>query len=136
MCGWYLAEGTIEPQWTIVFFPLVVCTMAVLGLACGMLFSAMTTKYRDLVFLLQFGVQLLMYATPVIYPSSQVPSRLEPLLSWNPLNALFEITRHGFLGAGEFSLAGIGYSILFTAVTFLVAVIVFNHVERTFMDTV
>jgi lipopolysaccharide transport system permease protein len=134
--GWYFWEGSIQPQWSIVLFPVVVCTMATLGLACGMLFSAMTTKYRDLVFLLQFGVQLLMYATPVIYPSSQVPARLETVLSWNPLNSLFEITRHGFLGAGQWSLAGLAYSIVFTASIFLIAVVIFNRVERTFMDTV
>jgi len=133
---WYYIQGSIEPQASIIFFPIVVATMATLGLACGMLFSAMTTKYRDLIFLLQFGVQLLMYATPVIYPFSEVPDRLRPILSWNPLNPLFEITRHGFLGAGEYSLTGLAYSITFSLITFLIALVMFNQVERTFMDTV
>jgi len=133
---WYYIQGSIEPQASIIFFPIVVATMATLGLACGMLFSAMTTKYRDLIFLLQFGVQLLMYATPVIYPFSEVPDRLRPILSWNPLNPLFEITRHGFLGAGEYSLTGLAYSIAFSLITFLIALVMFNQVERTFMDTV
>lgn len=133
---WYYIQGSIEPQASIIFFPIVVATMATLGLACGMLFSAMTTKYRDLIFLLQFGVQLLMYATAVIYPFSAVPDRLRPILSWNPLNPLFEITRHGFLGAGEYSLVGLAYSITFSLITFLIALVMFNQVERTFMDTV
>jgi len=133
---WYYVQGSIEPQASIIFFPIVIVTMATLGLACGMLFSAMTTKYRDLIFLLQFGVQLLMYATAVIYPFSEVPDRLRTILSWNPLNPLFEITRHGFLGAGEYSLTGLAYSITFSFITFLIALVMFNQVERTFMDTV
>ncbi len=133
---WYSADGQIAPHATMLLLPLVVLVMATLGLAGGMLLSAMSTKYRDLVFLMQFGVQLLMYATPVIYPVSEIPTRLKTILSWNPLSPLFEVTRHGFLGAGEYSISGLGYSMLFAIVMFIIAVIAFNHVERTFVDTV
>ena len=110
--------------------------MATMGLAFGMLFSALTTKYRDMVFLLQFGVQLLMYATPVIYPTSQMPPKIAAVLVWNPLAPLFEATRYGFLGTGSFSLPGIAYSATFAFSAFLVSTVIFNRVERTFMDTV
>jgi len=133
---WYFSEGQIAPQPTLLLLPFVVFLMAALGLAGGMLLSAMTTKYRDLIYLLQFGIQLLMYATPVIYPFSEVPDRLKVILSWNPLSPLFEVTRHGFLGAGEYSVGGLVYSLTFSFVLFFIAVVTFNRVERTFMDTV
>ncbi len=136
VAAWYYQQDAIHPNPTMLLFPVVVLTMALLSLGCGMLFSALTTKYRDLVFLLQFGVQLLMYATPVIYPFSEVPESIRPILSLNPLTPLFEVTRHGFLGAGEYTLLGLGYSIAFTAVTLLFAIVIFNRMERTFMDTV
>lgn len=110
--------------------------MATMGLGVGMLFSAMTTKYRDMVFLLTFGMQLLMYATPVIYPFSQMPASVAKYSAWNPLSPLFEATRYGFLGAGNFTYTGIAYSVTFAVVMFLVSTMVFNRVERTFMDTV
>lgn len=134
--AYYHQQDAIHPQASILLFPVVIATMAMLGLACGMLFSAMTTKYRDLVFLLQFGVQLLMYLTPVIYPFSVVPDSIRAILWLNPLTPLFEATRNGFLGAGEYSLTWLAYSIIFTAITFLIALVIFNQVERTFMDTV
>jgi lipopolysaccharide transport system permease protein len=127
-------QGTARIQASVLMFPILIVTMAIWGLGLGMLFSAMTTKYRDLVFLLQFGIQLLMYATPVIYPFSQIPSRLQPLLSWNPLSPVFEIARHGFLGAGTFSWTGIIYSLTSGILVFLFATIIFNRVERTFLD--
>ncbi len=133
---WYISSGEITAHATILYFPLVVLTMATLGLSGGMLLSAMTTKYRDLVFLMQFGVQLLLYATPVIYPFSEVPDHLKAILGWNPLNPLFEITRHGFLGAGQVSAADLGYSVSFAIALLGIAVITFNRVERTYMDTV
>lgn len=110
--------------------------MAAIGLGAGLLFTAATTKYRDMVFLLQFGVQLLMYATPVIYPASQIPGRIAEILKWNPLAAIFETARYGFLGTGSFSWFGLGYSVVFAAGLLLVAAAIFNKVERTFMDTV
>jgi lipopolysaccharide transport system permease protein len=133
---WYWWRGEIRPNAVALLFPLTVFTMATMGLGFGMLFSAMTTKYRDMVFLLQFGVQLLMYATPVIYPASQMPASVAKYLAWNPLSPLFEATRYGFLGAGNFTVLGIAYSVTFSVILFLCSTAVFNQVERTFMDTV
>ncbi len=129
-------KGEAYPKVTLLFFPLLVATMAVLGLGLGMLFSAMTTKYRDMAFLLQFGVQLLMYASPVIYPFSQIPTHLQPWFAWNPLSPIFETARHGFLGEGSFSPMGLAYSVAFAIGIFLISTLIFNRVERTFMDTV
>jgi lipopolysaccharide transport system permease protein len=134
--AWYLRAGDVKPNATILLLPVIILLMATMGLAFGMLFSALTTKYRDLAFLLQFGVQLLMYATPVIYPFSVIPGRFQGVLAWNPLVPLFETIRYSFLGAGAFSLGGIGYSIAFTVVALLISTVIFNRVERTFMDTV
>lgn len=134
--AWYWAKGEVQPNSAILLFPIIVFTMATMGLGFGMLFSAMTTKYRDMVFLLTFGVQLLMYATPVIYPFSQMPASVAKYLAWNPLAPLFEATRYGFLGAGNFTAPGIAYSVTFAVIMFLVSTMVFNRVERTFMDTV
>ncbi len=133
---WYFIRGEIQPNAAIMLLPFIVLIMATMGLAFGMLFSAMTTKYRDLIFLLLFGVQLLMYATPVIYPASQIPPQLAKILLWNPLAPLFEATRYGFLGVGSLSLLGIAYSAAIAIIAFLFSTVVFNRVERTFMDTV
>lgn len=134
--AWYIFHGDASPNLALLLLPLTVLIMATLGLAVGMLFSALTTKYRDLVFLLQFAVQLLMYATPIIYPASQMPPKIAAVLSLNPLSSLFEATRHGFLGVGTLSLGGIAYSAIFAVVAFFVSTVIFNRVERTFMDTV
>ncbi|MCM2371517.1 ABC transporter permease [Aporhodopirellula aestuarii] len=136
IAGYYYWRGEVHLQLTVLLFPLLVAIMAVLGLGLGMLFSAMTTKYRDMAFLLQFGVQLLMYASPVIYPFSQIPEKLQPLFAWNPLIPVFEAARHGFLGSGSVSPMGIAYSVLFSIGVFLISTLIFNRVERTFMDTV
>lgn len=132
----FCTTGQVQPNATALLLPVTILIMATMGLAFGMFFSAVTTKYRDMVFLLQFAVQLLMYATPVIYPSSQMPPRIAAVLAWNPLSPLFEATRYGFLGTGSFSLWGIAYSATFAVVTFLLSTVIFNRVERTFMDTV
>ena len=134
--AWYCWQGVVQPNATVLLLPLYVAIMALMGLGFGMLFSALTTKYRDMVFLLQFGVQLLMYATPVIYPASQMPPKIATVLAWNPLSPLFEAARYGFLGAGQFSVGGLTYSAAFTIIIFLISTAVFNKVEWTFMDTV
>lgn len=133
---WYVVNDQVHPNGYALLLPLTLAIMAAMGLAFGMFFTALTTKYRDMAYLLQFGVQLLMYATPVIYPSSQMPADVARFLQWNPLAPLFELTRYGFLGVGVFSLPGLAYSISFTIVAFLASAVVFNKVERTFMDTV
>lgn len=133
---WYWAQGQVQPNAAVFLMPALVAIMATFSLGLGMLFSALTTKYRDLVFLLTFGVQLLMYATPVIYPMSQLPPRIAQILKFNPLAPLIETARFGFLGTGSFSWGWLAYSAAVAAGVFLVSTLVFNRVEKTFMDTV
>jgi lipopolysaccharide transport system permease protein len=110
--------------------------MALLGLGLGMIISAMTTKYRDLAFLVTFGVQLLMYATTVVYPLSTADSGIRWIIEANPMTAVIETFRYGFLGNASFSWSGLGYSSIFTLIVLVFGVVIFNKVERTFVDTV
>jgi lipopolysaccharide transport system permease protein len=116
--------------------PLLVLIMSGLGLGFGIIVSSLTTKYRDLQNLVSFGVQLLMYATPIIYPLSTVPDNWKWLLLVNPLTPVVEIFRLGFLGVSSINPLFILYSILFTIAILLFGILIFNRVENTFMDTV
>ncbi len=122
--------------WAIALFPFIIFLMAALGLGTGMIISAMTTKYRDLAFLLTFGVQLLMYATTVIYPLSGVSEQYRWLIEANPMTALIETFRFGFLGKGSFSWASLAYSTGVTLLLLFVGIIIFNKVEKNFVDTI
>ncbi len=118
-------------------FPFLVLIMAGQALGVGILFSALTTKYRDLRFLLDFGVRLAMYATPVIFPLSSITGgRLRLVLLANPMTPIIEVFRLGFLGQGTLHWGWLGYSAGFAVVSLLVGAMIFNRVERTFMDTV
>ncbi len=134
---YFLAQGAaIQPNAAILLFPLLIILFAGLGLGFGLLITAMTTKYRDLVFLVQFGVQLAMYATPIIYPLSAVPPQYQWLVVLNPMTSLIETFKYSFLGQGVFSWTHLAYSAGFTVVLLLLSIIAFNRTERTFMDTV
>jgi lipopolysaccharide transport system permease protein len=133
---YYAYTGLIQPNWTVALTPLLVLMMAMLSLGLGMIFSALTTKYKDLVFLLTFGVQLLMYASPVVYGVSTVPAKWQWLMAYNPLTGLFEAFRYAYLGVGEWPMAAMGYTMAATSVIFLLGVFIFNKVEKSFMDTV
>lgn len=126
----------ISLHWTLLFFPVYILLMAMIGLGLGILFSALTTKYRDLSFLLTFGVQLLMYATPIIYPLSYTSGIMHQVLRWNPLTAIVENLRFSLYGIGAFDGIGLLYTTGFTGVVVFVGVLVFNRVEQSFMDTV
>ena len=118
-------------------FPLLVLVMAALSLGLGIVFSSLTTKYRDLRFLLDFGVRLLMYATPVIFPLSSITGgRWRLVLLANPMTPVIEAFRLGFLGQGMLHWGWLAYSAAFALVALLAGVVIFNRVERTFMDTV
>jgi lipopolysaccharide transport system permease protein len=122
-------------------YPLMIVLMAGLGLGSGMIISALTTKYRDLSFLISFGVQLLMYATPVIYPLSVVHEKfnnvlVKGILEYNPMSPIMEGLRLGLLGKGEMTLSSLCYAVGVTAVLLVIGTIVFNKVEKTFVDTV
>jgi lipopolysaccharide transport system permease protein len=133
----YSFKGTsFHPSWAICLFPLVVILMALMGLGAGMIISAMTTKYRDLAFLLTFGVQLLMYGTTVIYPLSAASPKYKWMIAANPMTTLIETFRFGFLGKGTFSWPSLGYSVGVTIILLMAGVVIFNKVEKTFVDTV
>jgi lipopolysaccharide transport system permease protein len=136
----YLSSDVhFSPNRYALLFPLLVVLMACLGLGLGMIISAMTTKYRDLIFLVTFGVQLLMYATTVIYPLSTALDKY-PTYAWiieyNPMTPIIETFRYGFLGKGSFSWQSLGYCASITFLIMVTGVIVFNKVEKTFVDTI
>ena len=134
---YYYSQGALfNITWAAALFPLIILLMAALGLGLGMIISAMTTKYRDLAFLVTFGVQLLMYATTIIYPLSAAPDRYRWLINLNPMTPIVETFRYGFLGKGSFSWASLGYSTAITFVILFFGIIIFNKVEKNFVDTV
>jgi lipopolysaccharide transport system permease protein len=110
--------------------------MALIGLGAGMIITSLTTKYRDLVFLLTFGTQLLMYATPIIYPMSKIPQKYQWLIQLNPLSSIIETFRFAYTGRGVFSWMALLLSSIFSIVLLFASMVVFNRVEKSFMDTV
>ena len=135
---YYLFQGAdLHPDllMIVVLTPVLLLLMALLGLGTGILVSSLTTKYRDLTFLLTFGVQLAMYATPVIYPMSSIPEKYRPLIEANPMSAIIESFRAIYLG-GPIPWPQLGISAAVTAVLLLMGIAIFNKVEKTFMDTV
>ena len=118
-------------------FPFLVLLMAFLGLGLGLIITAVTTKYKDLTFLVTFGVQLLMYATTVIYPLSYAREKgYGHIVELNPMTGIIEAFRYAFLGKGEFTLWSIGYSTVVTLVILFLGIIIFNKTERNFVDTI
>lgn len=110
--------------------------MALISMGIGLILSSMTTKYKDLNQLISFGVQLFMYATPVIYPSSSVPADYVWVVELNPLVGLFDYMRYAYLGIGSFSISSLLYPSLFSVVIMILGILVFNKTQKTFMDTV
>lgn len=134
---YYLTTGAdLHVNWTIVLFPFLVFLVAFHAMSWGMIVSALTTKYRDLTQLISFGIQLFMYATPVIYPLSAAPEKYRDIIALNPLTPIFEAFKYSCMGCGSLSWGGLLYSTIFMLVTLFFAVIIFNRVERNFMDTV
>jgi lipopolysaccharide transport system permease protein len=129
-------NAPFEMTYGMLFFPILVLIMAFLGLGCGLIITALTTKYRDLAFLVAFGVQLLMYATTVIFPLSAAPEKYKWLIELNPMTGIIEGFRFAFLGRGEFTIQLIGYSAIFTLVVFVAGVLIFNKTEKNFVDTI
>jgi lipopolysaccharide transport system permease protein len=126
----------IHADTSLLLFPLLVILIAALGLGSGMIISALTTKYRDLSFLVSFGMQLLMYATTVIYPLSSAPEKYKWLIKANPMTGIIETFRYGFLGTGGFTWGLLGYSCLVSVVLLVAGMIIFTKVEKNFVDTV
>ncbi|MFT5581852.1 MAG: lipopolysaccharide transport system permease protein [Psychromonas sp.] len=137
LIGQHFINGTsITPNLTLLLFPFYVIVMAVLGLGLGIIFSSLTTKYRDLGFLLGFGVQLMMYATPVIYPLQYTEGKLNTIISYNPLTSILENMRYALFSQGHFDLNGLIYTTTISISVLSIGIIVFNRVEKSFMDTV
>lgn len=135
--GYFVLQGTqLHPNWWVLLTPVLLMMMAGLGLGFGIMVSSLTTKYRDLRFLVQFGVQLLMYVTPVIYPTSSIPHQFQVLIKFNPMSSVMEAFRYAYLGAGTVNLTQLVYSFGIMMVVIIIGVIMFNRVETTFMDTV
>jgi lipopolysaccharide transport system permease protein len=134
---YFIAIGeSIHPNVTLVLVPLLIANMGILGLGLGMIISAMTTKYRDLKFLVTFGVQLLMYAVPIIYPLSAISAGKRWIMELNPMTSIIEAFKYSFIGKGSFSPGALLVSFTTSLIILLFGVIVFNKVEKRFMDTV
>lgn len=133
----FLVRGApIAPTWALLAMPLLVVQLAALGLGCGIIVSSLTTKYRDLVQLVNFGVQLWMFATPVVYPSSRIPARWMWIVTVNPMAPVIEQFRHATLGTPSVGLSATIASVGATLILLLLGLILFSRVERSFVDTV
>lgn len=126
----------IHPNLWVLITPFLVLLMATFALGLGMIFSSLTTKYKDLVFLLSFGIQLFMYATPVVYPTSAMPTKFAWLLHINPLTGIFECFRYAYLGTGSFQPMDLLISTILIGILFFIGIVIYNKVEKSFMDTV
>ena len=133
---YFYFKGQIQPNSWILFTPVIIFLMAIISMGIGLILSAMTTKYKDLNQLISFGIQLFMYATPVIYPSSSIPEKYQWIAHLNPLSGLFDYMRYAYLGVGQFDLGVLVYPVFFSAAILALGVLVFNKVQKTFMDTV
>ncbi len=133
---YYFTGADFHMNIFVLLFPVLVLMMALLGLGLGLIITALTTKYRDLAFLISFGVQLMMYATTVIYPLSAAPAKYKWLIELNPMTGIIEAFRYGFLGEGVMTMSTLGYSVIVTIVSLVLGVIIFNKTEKTFVDTV
>ena len=136
--AYYLIIGAVSPNWWAwLLIPVVLLHLGLLSLGCGIIISSLTTKYRDLSIVVTFGIQLWMYATPIVYPMSQLSGGfMETVLKINPVTAPVEIFRYAVLGQGTISWFSYGLSWVITVLVVFVGIMIFNHVEKTFMDTV
>lgn len=132
----FLKGSSIHPNLWILTTPVLLIQMAALGLGVGIVVSSMTTKYRDLAFAVGFGVQLWMYATPVVYPMSQIPMKWQWIYALNPMAVIVETFRFAFLGAGSIQSWHLGLSLAVTLLIIVAGIILFSRIEKTFMDTV
>jgi lipopolysaccharide transport system permease protein len=132
----YSDPQLIQPKITLLLLPVLLILMGGIALGGGIIVSSLTTKYRDLTYFISFGVSLMMYATPVIFPASAIPEEYRGWLYLNPIAPIIETFRYSFTGNGDFSMSGLMYSGGFAVVVLLIGLVLFNKVEKTFMDTV
>lgn len=135
---YYCYQGTVSPHWGVwILIPFLLLQLGLLGMGVGIIISSLTTKYRDLTVLVTFGVQFWMYATPVVYPLTQLSDGvLKRLILLNPVTMPVELLRYAVLGTGTISVAYCILSVILTCLALLIGIVIFNKVERTFMDTV
>ena len=133
---YYLHNDSVNPNIYLLLFPLLIIFSGILSLGFGIIITSLTTKYRDLRFLIQFGIQLWMYATPIIYPLSTLDGKLKTIALINPMTSIIETFKYGFLGHGTFNWYYLTYSLIFTIVIIFVGILIFNKTEQNFMDTV
>lgn len=133
---YYIQGVNLSINWSILLFPLLILMIALHAMSWGLIISALTTKYRDLTQLVAFGIQLFMYLTPVIYPLSAAPEKYRIYISLNPLTPIFETFKYSCMGSGSLDWLGLGYSFIVLMITLFLSIIIFNRVERNFMDTV
>lgn len=133
---YYIQGVNLSTNWTLLLFPLLILMIALHAMSWGLIISALTTKYRDLTQLVAFGIQLFMYLTPVIYPLSAAPEKYRIFISLNPLTPIFETFKYSCMGSGSLDWIGLGYSFIVLMITLFLSIIIFNRVERNFMDTV
>lgn len=134
---YYVIIGSdITLNWSLLLFPLLILESAILSLGVGVVISSLTTKYRDLTFLVSFGIQLWMYATPIVYPLSQIPEKWRFAFILNPMSSIVETFRYGAIGSGELNWLYLGVGAAVTLGIFIVGVLMFEKVEKTFMDRV
>ncbi len=139
MAYFYFTGEKFTITWAVILFPIIIILMGFLGLGLGLLICAMTTKYRDLAFLVTFGVQLLMYATTVVYPLSAAIKKFPDyawIIKYNPMTSIIETFRYGFLGKGSFNWESLSWAAGITLLLLSFGIIVFNKIERNFVDTV
>lgn len=133
---YYIQGVNLMINWSILLFPILILMIALHAMSWGLIISALTTKYRDLTQLVAFGIQLFMYVTPVIYPLSAAPEKYRIFISLNPLTPIFETFKYSCMGSGSLDWVGLGYSFIVLMITLFLSIIIFNRVERNFMDTV
>lgn len=132
----YVVKGIVHPNLMVMLLPVLILEIAILGMGCGIIISALTTKYRDLAVLVSFGMQLWMYGSAVIYPVSSLSEKWRELLMLNPVVPIIEVFRYAFTGRGTFSVPHLMISTVISAVILFIGIVIFNKVEKTFMDTV
>ncbi|RZJ28600.1 MAG: ABC transporter permease [Flavobacterium sp.] len=139
MAVYAIRGADIHVTYALAFFPILVLLMALLGLGFGLIITAVTTKYKDLTFLVTFGVQLAMYGTTIIYPLSEAHKKSEyiaAIIQLNPMTGIIEAFRYAFLGRGEFTVWSIGYPAILAVVVFFLGIVIFNKTEKNFVDTI
>ena len=129
-------ENDFNLNYTIIFIPALILIISMFGLGLGILITSLTTKYRDLKFLIQFGVQLLMYSSPIIYPINSLTGNLKTIILLNPVSSIIECFKYAFFGLGEFNFFWLAYSTLIILTILFISIYIFNRIERNFMDTI